>query len=69
MLEAQVRVVEAEKMNSQTALDSTRDQLRSVTEQHSRACQHITELQVGCSISQSIKTLIQVDKPQGDGVK
>ena len=46
MLTAQVRVVEAEKMNSRTALDSARDQLAIVTEQHSRARQHLTELEV-----------------------
>jgi len=50
VLAAQVRVIEAEKMNSHTALESTRDQLASVTQQHSRACQHITELEVSrCS--------------------
>jgi len=47
LIAAQVRVAEAEKVNSQTALDSTRDQLASVTEQYSQARQHVSEIEVG----------------------
>jgi len=49
-LAAQMHVVEAEELNSRAALDSTRDQLITVTEQYSQARQHICLLEASRSL-------------------
>jgi len=49
-LAAQMRVVETEELKSRMALESTRDQLSSVSEQYSEARQHIALLEASPSL-------------------
>jgi len=45
-----MRVVETEELKSRMALESTRDQLSSVSEQYSEARQHIALLEASPSL-------------------